>query len=96
MDIQKMMREAQKAQAKIEEAQREIEASEFSKEYQGINVTVSGTKEVKAIAIDEDLLDDKEMLQDMLVVALNEVFKDVDAKTEDLMSKAAGNLKLPF
>jgi len=96
MNIQQMMKEAQRAQAKIEEAQREIEASEFNKEYQGIKVTVSGTKEIKSIEIDQDLMDDKDMVQDMLVVALNEVFKDVDAKSEALMSEAAGNLKLPF
>jgi DNA-binding YbaB/EbfC family protein len=96
MNINQMMKQAQQAQAKIEKAQKEIEEREFDKEVQGIKVSVTGTKQVLKVEIDEDLMDDKEMLEDMLVVAFNEVFKDVDTLTEELMSKATGNLKLPF
>jgi DNA-binding YbaB/EbfC family protein len=96
MNINQMMKQAQQAQAKMQKAQEELEKSEFTKEVQGITVTVTGAKQVSKIDIDQDLLDDKEMLEDMLVVAFNEVFKEVDAKTEDLMTKATGNLKLPF
>jgi len=96
MNMQKIMQEAQKAQAKIQKAQADLEASEFSKETQGIEVTSNGAKVIQKITIDQDLMDDKEMLEDMLVVAINEVFKEVDTKTEELMSKAAGNLNLPF
>lgn len=97
MDINKMMKQAQMMQAKVLQAQEELEASEFNHEYQGINLKVNGKKEVLEIKIDEDLIDknDKEMLEDMLVVALNEVFNEVNKKTESIMSQATGNLKIP-
>lgn len=97
MDINKMMKQAQMMQAKVMKAQEELEASEFEHEYQGIELKVNGRKEVLSIKIDEDLIDDenKDMLEDMLVVALNEVFRKVDVKTESTMSQATGNMKLP-
>lgn len=97
MDINKMMKQAQMMQAKVMQAQEELEASEFAHEYQGIKLKVNGKKQILEIKIDEDLIDtdNKDMLEDMLVVALNEVFRQVDEKTENIMSQATGNLKIP-
>jgi DNA-binding YbaB/EbfC family protein len=97
MNINKMMQQAQQMQAKMEKAQKEIEASEFTKLYQGIEVKVNGKKEVLKLDIDEALLEDvdKEMLEDMLVVALNDVFKEVDSKSEAVLAQATGNMKIP-
>lgn len=97
MDINKMMKQAQAMQAKVVQAQEELENSEFNHEYQGINLKVNGKKEILEIKIDEDLIDkdDKDMLEDMLVVAFNEIFNEVDKKTESIMSQATGNMKIP-
>lgn len=97
MDINKMMKEAQMMQAKVLKAQEELENSEFALEYQGIELKVNGKKQILAIKIDEDLIDieNKDMLEDMLLVALNDVFKKVDEKTEGIMSNATANLKIP-
>ena len=97
MNINQMMKQAQQMQAKVEKAQAELEKKEFEHEAQAIKVKVNGRKEILSIDIDADLLeeDNKEILEDMLVVALNDVFVKVDNETEALMSKATGNMKLP-
>ncbi|MEG0283905.1 MAG: YbaB/EbfC family nucleoid-associated protein [Erysipelotrichales bacterium] len=98
MDINKMMQQAQQMQAKVMKEQAKLEAKEYEYDVnQAIKVVVNGAKEVKSIDIDEDLLeaDSKEMLEDMIVVALNGVFSEVDKETEAVMSKATGNMKIP-
>ncbi|MDR1782102.1 MAG: YbaB/EbfC family nucleoid-associated protein [Bacilli bacterium] len=95
MDINKMMKQAQQMQAKIEKAQAELESSEFSKITQGIDVKAYGNKQIISIDIDNELMDDVEMLQDMIVVAINELFKDIDDETTKLMQGATGNLNIP-
>ena len=54
-----------------------------------ISVTVKGNKEVAKVTIDNDDItsDDKEMIEDMLVVALNDAFKQIDKVTEQKMGK---------
>lgn len=98
MDINKMMKQAQQMQAKVMQAQQELEAKEYEYEVnQAVKVKVSGKKDILSLDIDVDLLeaDNKEILEDMIVVALNDVFKQIDAETEAVMSKATGNMKLP-
>lgn len=97
MDINKMMKQAQQMQAKMAKAQAELEESEFEHTFQAIKVKVNGKKQLLAIEIDSDILeaDNKEILEDMLLVAINDVFEQVDEKTESLMSKATGNMKIP-
>lgn len=98
MDINKMMKQAQQMQAKVMQAQQELEAKEYEYEVnQAVKVKVSGKKDILSLDIDVDLLeaDNKEILEDMIVVALNDVFKEIDAETEAVMSKATGNMKLP-
>lgn len=98
MDINKMMKQAQQMQAKVMQAQQELESKEYEHDVnQAIKVKVNGKKEILALDIDADLLeaDNKEILEDMIVVALNTVFKEVDSETEAVMSKATGNMKLP-
>lgn len=95
MDINKMMKQAQQMQDKITKAQQELESSEFSKNVQGIEVKAYGNKKIISLTIDRDLMDDAEMLQDMLVVAINEVFNDIDEETAKIMQGATGNLSIP-
>ncbi|WP_423363578.1 YbaB/EbfC family nucleoid-associated protein [Mycoplasma sp. P36-A1] len=98
MNINQMMKQAQQMQAKVAKAQAELEEKEFEKEVnQAVKVKVNGKKQVLKVEIDEDLLeaDNKEILEDMIVVALNDVFKEVDTLTDELMTKATGNMKIP-
>ena len=81
MNMQALMQQAQKMQREMEKAQKDLEAKEFEivSAGGGIKVTITGSKVVKNIEIDEDIIDpeEKEMLQDMIVVAINEAINKV-------------------
>ncbi len=90
MNIQAMMKQAQALQRDMINIKKEIDAKTFVGESSLVKVTVKGTKEVTKVEIsDKESLekDDLEMLEDMLVVALNDAFEKVDAETEKKMGK---------
>ena len=90
MNIQAMMKQAQAIQKDMTKAQDEISKTEFTGESSLVKVTIKGTKEVTKVEInkDNDLdKDDIEMLEDMIVVAINDANKKIDKVTEQKMSK---------
>lgn len=89
MNMQALMKQAQSLQKDMLKTQEEINNMTFTGTSSFISVTVKGTKEVVKVTIDnEDITsDDKEIIEDMLVVALNDAFKQVDKVTEQKMGK---------
>ena len=90
MNIQAMMKQAQAMQKDMLKIKDEIDKTEFVGENGFVKVTVKGTKEVVKVEIDsEDSLDkdEVEMLQDMIMIAINEANKKVDATLEKKMGK---------
>lgn len=90
MNIQAMMKQAQAMQKDMLKIKDEVDNTEFTGESSLVKVTVKGTKEVVKVDIDaKDGLDsdDVEMLQDMIMVAINEANKKVDATLEKKMGK---------
>ena len=90
MNIQAMMKQAQKLQKDMMSAKEEIDSMEFTGENSLVKVTVKGTKEVVRVEIDKSNSldsDDLEMLEDMILVAINEANKKVDETTEQKMGK---------
>lgn len=89
MNMQAMMKQAQKLQKDMLNIKNEIDNTIFEGESNLVHVKVNGKKEVLEVNIDMNELekDDKDILQDMIVVALNDAFKKVDKTTEDKMSK---------
>ena len=89
MNMQAMMRQVQNMKNEITKIKDEIDNMEFSSTNSFVTVFANGKKEILKIGIDNDSLDndDVEMLQDILVVALNDVFKKIDDLTEKKMSK---------
>lgn len=79
-----MVKQLQKIQKDMMKAQDEVYSTIFEGESSFVKVKVNGKKEVIEIKIDSDSLDkdDVEMLQDMLVVALNEAFGKADKMME--------------
>ncbi|SYV97875.1 YbaB/EbfC family nucleoid-associated protein [Mycoplasmopsis edwardii] len=73
-------------QKELENKQAELEEKEFVVEKQGIKITALGSREIQNIELDEALIDpdDKELLQDLLVVALNELFEQIQEAHNDL------------
>lgn len=90
MNMQAMMKQAQALQRDMLKAKEEVDNSEFVGESSLVKVTVKGTKEVVKVEIDlSESLDKEEieMLQDMIVIAVNEANKKVDAALDKKMGK---------
>ena len=85
-----LMKQAQKMQRQMEEQAKEMETKEFS----ATEVTVSGSKKILKVKLDEEVVDpdDVEMLEDLLVAAVNEALEKVDAETTSAMSKFTGGM----
>ena len=100
MNMQALMQQAQRMQREMERAQKDLEAKEFEivSAGGGIKVVIQGTKEIKSIDIDSDMIDpdDKDMLQDMIVVAINEAIALVINEEQKIMAKQQANMRLPF
>lgn len=100
MNMQALMQQAQKMQREMEKAQKDLEAKEFEiiSAGGGIKVTITGSKVIKNIEIDEDIIDpeEKEMLQDMIVVAINEAINKVLSEEQKIVAKQQANMRLPF
>ena len=94
-----MMRQAQKMQQELLKMQEEIEASEFEFTAGGgaVKAVVAGTRQLKAIEIDPDAVDpeDVEMLQDLIVAAVNGALKLCEDKSNSAMSKLSGGMSIP-
>ena len=91
MNIQALMKQAQSLQKDMMKAKEERDNTLFTGSNSFVTVKVNGKKEVLDIKIDTDSVDkdDIEMLQDILMVALNNAFSEVDKVTEQKMSKYA-------
>lgn len=89
MNIQALMKQAQTLQKDMMKAKEEIDNMTFTGTSSFVSVTVKGTKEVLKVNINNDDItsDDREMIEDMLVVALNDAFQQIDKVTEQKMGK---------
>ena len=100
MNMQALMQQAQRMQREMEKAQKDLEAKEFEiiSAGGGIKVTITGSKVVKNIEIDEDIIDpeEKDMLQDMIVVAINEAISKVISEEQKIVAKQQSNMRFPF
>ena len=93
------MRQLQAMQAEMEKVQEEIDAREFETTAGGgaVAVRVNGKKEVLSIKIDPDVMDkeDPEMLEDLILVAINEGLRQAEETSQAEMGKLTGGLGLP-
>ncbi len=94
-----MVKKIQKMQEDIKRAQAEINASTFYGQASGsvVKVAVKGTKEVLSVEIKKDEIDfsDIEMLQDLIVVAVNDAIKKVDRELEETLGSITQGIKIP-
>ena len=94
MNMQQLMIQAQKMQRELKKAKDQLHEKEFSKNQSGVvNVTVKGDKTIVKIDIDKDALEDKEMVEEMIVLALNELFDQIDEEEAAIEDKLAGGAK---
>ncbi|MBN2504785.1 MAG: YbaB/EbfC family nucleoid-associated protein [Bacilli bacterium] len=94
-----MIKKIQKMQEDLKKAQAEINASTFYGQAGGsvVKVAVKGTKEVISIEIKKEEVDltDIEMVQDLIVAALNDAFKKVDKELEETLGSVTQGMKMP-
>ncbi|HEZ7985409.1 MAG TPA: YbaB/EbfC family nucleoid-associated protein [Ruminococcus sp.] len=98
-NMNSMIKQAQKMQDQITELQEDIEAREFSATAGGgaVEVVITGKKIVKSLNIKPEVVDpeDIDMLQDLIISAVNEAVNNVEATTEAEMSKITGGVAIP-
>ena len=91
MNINQLMKEAKKMQADMEKSQAELASQEFEASAGGgaVSVKVSGSKEIKEIKIQKDVVDpdDVEMLQDLIIGCVNEALRKVDSEQANQLGK---------
>ncbi len=91
MNINQLMKEAKKMQSEIEKTQEELVAKEFDATAGGgaVSVKVTGGKQLKEITIKKEVVDpeDVEMLQDLILTAVNEALRKVDSAGAEQLGK---------
>ena len=99
MNMQQIMRQAQKMQKKMEEAQAEAAAQVVEASAGGgmVSVKVNGRQEVFEVVVERDVVnaDDVEMLQDLIVAAVNEGMKKAQQLMQDKLQGITGGLNIP-
>ena len=98
-NMNNLMKQAQRMQRQMEEKQKEIEEKEWEGTAGGgaVTVKVSGKKEIVSVKLSEEVVDpdDIEMLQDLIIVAVNEGLRQIDEISSTEMGKLTGGLGIP-
>ena len=98
-NMNNLMKQAQKMQKQMADMQEELETKEFEAVVGGgvVKAIVNGKKELKNIVIDPAAVDpdDVEMLQDLIIAAVNQAVKTADDSVNNEMSKLTGGMGMP-
>lgn len=99
MDMGKMMKQVQKMQGQMTKMQEELAKKTVEASAGGgmVTVTVNGQQEVVGIKIDPDAVDpeDVEMLEDLILAAVNEAMRKVQNMNQKEMGKLTGGMNIP-
>ena len=95
-NMNNLMKQAQKMQKQMEETTKQIEDKEWEASVGGgaVTVKVSGKKEITSVVLSKEVVDpdDIEMLQDLIVAAVNEAYRKMEEVSSSAMSKITGGL----
>ena len=96
-NMNNMMKQLKKAQENMQKKQEEIEATTLEVDKGMVKVEITGKKEITAITIDPEVVDkdDVEMLEDLIMVAVNEAIAKADDLMNTEMGKLTGGLGIP-
>ena len=99
-NMQGMMKKMQKMQKEMLEAQEALNEQQFEGVAGGgmVKVVMNGQRQMLDVALDESVVDpeDVEMLQDLIIVAVNDALKKVEDTTASTMGKFTQGMNLPF
>lgn len=96
-NMNNLMKQAQKMQKQMEQTQEDLKEKilEVSSGGGAVKIKITGGKEVKEIIIDEDATDDVEMLQDLMITAVNEAIRQADELYNSEMGKITSGMSMP-
>ncbi|MDV3428205.1 MAG: YbaB/EbfC family nucleoid-associated protein [Bacillota bacterium] len=98
-NMNNLLKQAQMMQKKMQDMQEELEKKEFTATSGGgvVEAVSSGKKELLSIKIKPEAVDpdDVEMLEDLILSAVNEAFKKAEAETAEEMKKITGGMNMP-
>ncbi|MCQ2551628.1 MAG: YbaB/EbfC family nucleoid-associated protein [Clostridia bacterium] len=98
-NMQKQLQQVQAMQRQMEVMQAELEEKEFETTAGGgaVKVVMNGKKEITSLQLKEEIVDpeDIEMLQDLVMAAVNEAIRQVDEVSNSEMGKLTGGLNIP-
>ena len=98
-NMNNLMKQAQRMQKQMEDAQKQLEEQQFEASAGGgaVKVRVSGKKELLEINLQPEVVDpdDIEMLQDLILTAVNEALRQMEEISNNEMNKLTGSLGLP-
>lgn len=97
MNIAKMMQQAQAMQSKLADLQSQMASAEVTGTAGNgaVTVVMTGKHEVRKVTIDQSVMDDKDMLEDLIVAAMNDARQKVEAATQSETEKLMGGMGLP-
>ncbi len=87
MNMQAMLRQAQKLQSEMMKEKKTIDETLFEGVSALVTVKAYGNRKIESVEIKDEAMEDKEMLQDMLLIAFNDLIEKIDKKTEEKMGK---------
>lgn len=98
-NMNQLMKQAQRMQQEMLKSQQELESKVFEASAGGgvVKVEMSGKYEMKSIKIDPEAVspDDVEMLEDLILAAIQEAHSKVAEATEEIMGQVTGGMKIP-
>ena len=98
-NMNQMLKQAKKMQEQMMKMQEEMEEKVYEASSGGgaVSVKINGKKELQEITINPEVVDpdDVEMLQDLIIAAVNEGMRKADESSADEMSKLTGGLNIP-
>jgi nucleoid-associated protein EbfC len=87
-----MLNKLKKIQKQMMEAQEALERKEFFGKSSGVTVIMQGTRQVLDVQINPEILEDIEVLQDSVLLAVNDALKQIEKETEETMGQFAGGM----
>jgi nucleoid-associated protein EbfC len=91
MNMQQIMQQAQRMQRDITKKKEEIDKMEFLGKSEWVEIVFNGKREIKSFKILKDEIDgdDKEMLEDMIMLAIKDAFSKIDKESESKLGSYA-------
>lgn len=97
MDLQRLLREAQKMQSKVSKVEKELNEAEYKGKNGPVTIKINGKHEVISVEIEEDVLsaENKDMLQDMILLAFNEANEKANKERDEKMGAVTAGVSIP-